>query len=59
MTLLLFAEDHQVGYDDYKSRLRTIRVDLVANGLICGQAECYGNYRGKLKTTRVLWKLRS
>ena len=43
MTLLLFAEDHQVGYDGYKSRLRTKRV---ANGLICGQAECCGNYRG-------------
>ena len=52
MTLLLFAEDHQVGYDGYKSRLRTKRV---ANGLICGQAECCGNYRGKLKNTRVLW----
>ena len=24
---------------------------LVANRLICGQAECCGNYKGKLKTT--------
>ena len=58
MTLLLFAEDNQIGYDDYKSRLRTIRVALVANRLICGQAECYGNYKGELKTTRVPWWLR-
>ena len=57
MTLLLFAEDHHVGYDGYKSRLRTKRVALVANGLICGQAERCGNNRGKLKTTRVLWWL--
>ena len=35
MTLLLFAEDHHVGYDGYKSRLRATRVALVANGLIC------------------------
>ena len=55
MTLLLFAEDNQIGYDDYKSRLRTTRMALVANRLICGQAECCGNYKGKLKTTRVLW----
>ena len=58
MTLLLFAEDNQISYDDYKSRLRTTRMALVANRLICGQAECCGNYKGKLKTTRVLWWLR-
>ena len=57
ITLLLFAEDNQVGYDDYKSRLRTTRMALVANRLICGQAECFGNYKGKLETTRVLWWL--
>ena len=34
--VVLFAEDHQVGYDGYKSRLRTTRVALVANRLICG-----------------------
>ena len=54
MTLLLFADDHHVGYDSYKGKLRATRVALVANGLICGQAECCGNYRGMLKTTRVL-----
>ena len=54
MTLLLFAEDHQVGYDDNKSRLRTTSVAMVGNGLIFGQACCCGNYRGKLKTPRVL-----
>ena len=58
MTLLLFAEDNQIGYDDYKSRLRTTRMALVANRLICGQAECCGNYKGRLKTIRVLWWLR-
>ena len=58
MTLLLFAEDNQICYGDYKSRLRTTRMALVANRLICGQAECCGNYKGKLKTTRVLWWLR-
>ena len=56
MTLLLFAEDNQIGIDDYK-RLRTTRMALVANRLICGQAECCGNYKGKLKATRVLWWL--
>ena len=56
MTLLLFAEDNQIGIDDYK-RLRTTRMALVANRLICGQAECCGNYKGKLKTTSVLWWL--
>ena len=55
MTLLLIAEDNQIGIDDYK-RLRTTRMALVANRLICGQAECCGN-KGKLKTTRVLWWL--
>ena len=58
MTLLLFAEDNQAGYDGYKSRLRTKRVALLANGLICEEAECCGDYRGKLKTIRVLWWLR-
>ena len=60
MTLLLFAEDNQIGYmyDEYKSRPRTTRMALVANRLICGQAECCGNYKGKLKTTTVLWWLR-
>ena len=53
MTLLLFAEDHQIGYDGYKSRLRTKRVALVANGLICGQAECCGGFRGRLSTTML------
>ena len=57
MTLLLFAEDNQTGYDDYKSRPRTTSMALVANRLICGQAECCGNYNGKLKTTRMLWWL--
>ena len=46
MTLLLFAEDTQVGYDGYNSRLRTKRVALMANGLICGQAECCDNVQG-------------
>ena len=58
MTLMLIAEDNHIGYGDYKSRLRTTRMALVANKLICGQAECCGNYKGKLKTTRVLWWLR-
>ena len=58
VTLLLFAEDNQIGYDDYKSRLRTTRMILVANGLICGQAGGCGNYKGKLNTTRVLWWVR-
>ena len=57
MALLLFAEDNQVCYDGYNSRLRTTRMTLVANGLICGKAECCGNYIGRLKTTRVLWWL--
>ena len=57
MTLLLFADDHHVGYDSYKSRLRATRVALVANGFICGKAEWCDNYRGMLKTTRVLWLL--
>ena len=39
MTLLLFAEDNQIGYGDYKSNLRTTRMALVANRLICGQVE--------------------
>ena len=55
MALLLFAVDNQVVYDDYKSMLRTTRLTLVAKGLICVQAVCYGNYRGRLKITRVLW----
>ena len=55
MTLLLFAEDNQARYDVYKSRLRATRVAWVANRLISGQVERCGNYRGKLKTTRVLW----
>ena len=55
MALLMFDVDNQVGYDDYKSRLRTTRLTLVAKGLICLQAVCCGNYRGRLKTTRVLW----
>ena len=59
MILLLFAEDHQVGYDDYMSGLSARRVSLVANGIICGQADCCGSYRSKLKTTRLLWWLRS
>ena len=58
MTLLLFAEDNQIGYDDYKSRLRTTKMALVANRLICGQAECCGNYKGELKTIRLPWWLR-
>ena len=58
MTPLLFADDLQIGYDGCKSRLRTIRLTLVANGLICVQAECCGSYRGKLETTRVLKWLR-
>ena len=58
MTLLWFSEDNQAGYDGYKSRLRTERVALLANGLICEEAECCGKYRGKLKTIRVLWWLR-
>ena len=57
MASLLFAEDHQVSYDGYKSRLRTTRAALVATGLSCGQAECSGSYRGRLKTTRALWWL--
>ena len=51
------GEDNQIGYDKYKSRLGTTRMALVTNRLICGQAECCGNYKGKLKTTRVLWWL--
>ena len=58
MTLLLFGEDNRIGYDGYKSRPRTTRIVLVANRLICGQAECCGNYKGMLKTIRVLWWLR-
>ena len=58
ITLLLFAQDNQADYDGYKSRLRTTRVTLLANGLICEQAECCGKYRGKLKTIRVLRWLR-
>ena len=37
MTLLLFAEDNQIGYDDYESSLRTTRMALVDNNLICGK----------------------
>ena len=54
VALLLFAEDRQVGYDCHKSRLRTAMVVLVATKFSCGHAECCGNYRGRLKTARVL-----
>ena len=57
MALLLFAEDHQIGYDGYKSRRRTKKVALVATRLSCGQEECCGSYKGRLKTARVLWWL--
>ena len=60
MALLVFAEDHQFGYDGYKSRLRTTSVALVASGLSCGQAECCcsymgscGGFRGRLRTTKL------
>ena len=43
-----------VSYDGYKIRLW---VALVATGFSCGQAERYGSYRSRLKTTRVLWWL--
>ena len=46
MTLLLFAEDNQIGYDDYKSRLRTTRMALVANSLSVDK-------QGVVVTTRV------
>ena len=53
MALLVFAEDHQVGYDGYKSRLRTTRVALLATGLSCGQAERCSSSRGRISTTML------
>ena len=49
MALVLFAEDNQVGYCGYMSRLMTTTVGLVATRLSCGQEECCDTYRGMLR----------
>ena len=66
MTQLLFAEDHQVGYDGYKSRLKPkgwlwwltgLSVDkqsaVVTTGVSLTLPGCFGGFRGRLRTTML------